>query len=107
MVKVIDTYIAGVNYNNEDGSSRKEILNDLPSNYQFVLENFYFEEEKAVKILTKDNKCVGYIPRTFAEEVFDYNQRKMILDTLYTPVIQNDLTRYNIKIYIRKLLSRK
>ena len=62
MYKIIETYIAGCSFDNQDGSCRREILSNLKLDSELILENYFFENEKAVRILTINNQCIGNIP---------------------------------------------
>ena len=102
MYKIIKTYIAGSNYDNEDGSCRKEILSELLFDCELLIENYYYEQEKAVKILASDNRCVGNIPKELAEEIFDCNEKGKVKTILYRPeYYKNGSVSHFIKIYVR------
>ncbi len=102
MLTVISTYIAGVNYNNENNESRKEILANIPLDKNFILENYKFCGKKAVKILTQDNKDIGNIPQDLAETIYDANSKGKVLYVIYKPQYYNDHSKaHNIKIYIK------
>lgn len=106
MYKIITTHIAGISFDNTDGSNRLEILKVQPFDSDFVLENYYFEDEKAVRVLTKDGLCVGNIPRDFAEFVFDNNQKGKIDYVIFKPKKYPDGSiSYNIKIYVKTHLK--
>lgn len=103
-MKVITTYIAGTKYLNEDGTKRSEILETLILDSPLLIENYYFEGEKAVRILTREKRCVGNVPREYAELVFDNNQKKYVSNILYKPIyFPNGSVRHNIAIYIKYL----
>ena len=102
MLKVISTYIAGVNYSNDNKESRKDILANIPLDESFILKNFIFCGKKAVKILTKDNKDIGNIPQDLAETIYDANSKGKVLYVIYKPQYYNDHSKaHNIKIYIK------
>ncbi len=60
--------IAGIQYNNSDGSSRKVILSRLHKGDKLVTrpeeDNPY--DKNAVKLLSSNGKTVGYLPRFVA-----------------------------------------
>lgn len=102
MYKIILVKIAGIYHDNPDGTNRKEILDNLPLDTDFVLENYYFENEKAVHITTTDGKCVGNIPKDLAPIMFDCNELGRIHYVFYKPkALPNGNKIYNVKIYIK------
>lgn len=104
-MKVITTYIAGTKYLNDDGTKRSEILETLILDSDLLIENYYFAGEKAVRVLTRDKRCVGNIPKEYADLVFDYNQKKCVPYIVYKPkYFPNGSMRHNIAIYIKGLI---
>ena len=102
MYKIIETYIAGCSFDNQDGSCRREILSNLKLDSELILENYFFENEKAVRILTINNQCIGNIPKDLSEEIFDFNEKDKIKVTLFRPKkYQNGTISYYIKLYIK------
>ena len=92
MYKIIETYIAGCSFDNQDGSCRREILSNLKLDSELILENYFFENEKAVRILTINNQCIGNIPKDLSEEIFDFNEKDKIKVTLFRPKKQQNGT---------------
>ena len=108
MLKTITTYIAGVNYNNEDGSCRKDILSELIFDSDLLLENYMFENEKAVRLLTYQKRCVGNIPKDLAQEIYEFNAKGKVKAVVYKPQFYNNGSiNHQIKIYIKTLLNSK
>ncbi len=102
MYKIIETYIAGCSFDNQDGSCRREILSNLKLDSELILENYFFENEKAVRILTVNNRCIGNIPKEFAKQIFDFNEKEKIKVALFRPKKhQNGTISYYIKLYIK------
>lgn len=102
MYKIITTHIAGINFVNPDDSSRMEILRGLPLDVDLKLENYYFEGEKAVKVLTMDGLCVGNIPKDLADFIYDNNAKNKIDYVIFKPKRYPDgYVIYNIKIYVK------
>ena len=102
MYKIRETYIAGCSFDNQDGSCRREILSNLKLDSELILENYFFENEKAVRILTINNQCIGNIPKDLSEEIFDFNEKDKIKVTLFRPKKhQNGTISYYIKLYIK------
>lgn len=63
-----NTYITGIQYNNSDGSSRKEILSRLHKGDKLVPapEEDNPVDKNAVKLMSTNGKTVGYVPRFVA-----------------------------------------
>lgn len=103
MYKIIITHIAGCSFNNEDGSIREDILKSLVLDSDLHLQNYLFDNEKAVKVLTLDNKCVGNIPKDLSELIFDNNESGKIKKVVYKPnQVVNGRYKHYVKIYIQK-----
>lgn len=108
MYKIISTHIAGVSYANEDGSSRREILKGCALDYEFMLQEYLYCGEKAVRVLTAEGECVGNIPRDVAEEVYDALQKGRFSLALYKPKrYPNGSVRSEIKIYLKEYSTLK
>ena len=102
MYKIIETYIAGCSFDNQDGSCRREILSNLKLDSELILENYFFENEKAVRILTINNQCIGNIPKEFAKQIFDFNEKEKIKVALFRKKkYSNGTISYYIKLYIK------
>lgn len=101
--KFLNIYIAGRNYDNEDGSSRQGYIDQLKDEDELLLETYFYQDEKAVKILTKGNKQIGNIPRDEATMIFDYIKENKIEKILYKPKWYNGrITDYRVEIFIKK-----
>ncbi|MDA3792436.1 MAG: HIRAN domain-containing protein [Elusimicrobia bacterium] len=63
-----NTYITGLQYDNTDGTSRKEILSKFHKgdhlSTQIDTNNTY--DKSAIKLLSTNGKTVGYVPRFVA-----------------------------------------
>ena len=84
-MKVFNTYIAGVTFNNDDGSNRKQILATLQANEELMLEQYLYEGSKAVRILTQKGQMVGNIPKDFAEMIYNAIENNAVYITMYNP----------------------
>ena len=73
----IVTALAGVTFDNEDGTSRQKLLRDYmarKTDATMNLEEFEYKGEPAVRVLI-DGQCVGNIPRSHVAEVLDVMDR--------------------------------
>lgn len=73
----IVTALAGVTFDNEDGTSRQKLLKDYmarKTDAHMTLEEFKYKGEPAVRVLI-DGKCVGNVPRSHVAEVLDVMDR--------------------------------
>ena len=73
----IVTALAGVTFNNEDGTSRQKILRDLKASGidgQLELEETEYKGSPAVRVLV-DGECVGMVPRSHVQEVLSIMNR--------------------------------
>lgn len=67
------------------------------------LENYFYNEAKAVKILTERNEMIGNIPADLAETVFDYVENSKIGKVKFAPhFYEGRITDYEVDIYIKK-----
>jgi len=79
------TKVAGVTFDNPDGSSRQEAIQGIGASvWRGNLKEFTLEREpdnphdpNSVKVLY-DNKCVGYIPKEQAIEVTKFVERDKV-----------------------------
>lgn len=53
--------LAGVTFENEDGTSRQKILKSLKEHDDLKVEKYKYNGEDAIKVLTLDNQCIGNI----------------------------------------------
>lgn len=103
MYKTIRTYIAGIKYNNDNGTNRMQIASNLEDGELLKLENYFYNEAKAVKILTERNEMIGNIPADLAETVFDYVENSKIGKVKFAPhFYEGRITDYEVDIYIKK-----
>ncbi len=69
-VEVFQTRVAGVSFNNEDGSSRQALLKGMQNDDPIILErepdNPY--DSNAIRVVAQKG-CIGYIPRDLAKIV--------------------------------------
>lgn len=70
-MRTIHSKVVGVTRDNDDGTSRQEIINEL-SEYDFLVlerdpQNYY--DTNAIKVLTDDNRQIGYLGQRLAEEL--------------------------------------
>lgn len=73
----IVTSLAGVTFDNEDGTSRQKLLKDFMARQgsaELRLEEFEYKGEPGVRVLI-DGQCVGNIPRSRVAEVLDVMDR--------------------------------
>lgn len=84
-MKLFNPYIAGVTFNNDDGSNRKEILATLQPNEELKLEQYLYEGSKAVRILTQKGQMVGNIPKDLAEMIYDAIEKNAVYMAMYDP----------------------
>lgn len=68
-LKQIETYIVGVTYNNDDGSSRQELLKTLKNNEQLYLQEYVFNGKPAYYVLNNNNKCLGNLSQDIANNL--------------------------------------
>ena len=63
-----------------------------------------FENEKAVRLLTYQKRCVGNIPKDLAQEIYDFNAKGKVKAVVYKPQLYNNGNiNHQIKIYIKML----
>lgn len=100
---IVSTYIAGKNYNNSDGSSRMEYISKLKENDLLLLEEYLYEGEKAVRILTLDKKEIGNVPRDDLSMVCKALDENKLEKVEFKPRWYNgSITDYRINIIIKK-----
>lgn len=69
--------IAGVTFDNEDGTSRQRLLKDLKvrgGDAHLELEEYEFKGKPAIRVMV-DGDCIGNIPKTRVAEVSDVLDR--------------------------------
>lgn len=90
------TNIAGVTFDNDDGSSRQKNLRDLETRGgegEVSLEEYYYKGHKAVRVLI-DGKCIGNIPKDRVQEALDLMDKEITAARLnietFTPNDEDD-----------------
>lgn len=72
-LELIETRVAGVTFENDDGTNRQEILKKCKPGDSIVLEHWPMpEDEYAVKVLRENGEQLGHIPREDAEDVAEW-----------------------------------
>ena len=73
------TNIAGVTFDNDDGTSRQKILRELKARGgegEVTLQEYYYKGHKAVHVLV-DGKCIGNIPKDRVQEALDLMDKEI------------------------------
>lgn len=73
------TNIAGVTFNNDDGSSRQNYLRDLEARGgegEVTLEEYYYKGHPAVHVMI-NGKCIGNIPKDRVQEALDIMDKEI------------------------------
>ncbi len=79
-LKKIKTSIVGVTFNNDDGSSRQNILQVLKNNDQLFLKEYTYNGSPAYYVLNKRGGCLGNLPQNIADLIKDkYDQREKLI----------------------------
>lgn len=100
---VLETYIAGIMHDNEDGESRREITKKLKNGDLLFLEECLYKNEKAVKIITQDKKLLGWIPAMISSNVYEYIIQGKIQKVEFTYEDNNkEIEKYRVKIFITR-----
>lgn len=101
-LKVFATYIAGVTFNNEDGTNRKKILATLQQNEELQLEPYLYEGAKAVKILTKKGQMIGNIPKDYSEFIYNSIENNTIFKAYYNPeYYEGRISQHCVRILLK------
>lgn len=73
------TNIAGVTFDNDDGTSRQKNLRELKARGgegEVTLQEYYYKGHKAVHVLI-DGKCIGNIPKDRVQEALDIMDKEI------------------------------
>lgn len=77
------TNIAGVTFDNDDGSSRQQILREIlekgEGDAEVTLDEFYYKGVQAVRVLV-DGRCIGNIPKHRVQDVREILDRIISAD---------------------------
>ena len=72
--------VAGVSFDNENGTSRQRYISKLHPNDPLGMESFDYEGSVAFHILDSDDHCIGNLPKEHIQYVLDhYNQGHRIV----------------------------
>ncbi|MDL2248758.1 TM2 domain-containing protein [Tyzzerella sp. OttesenSCG-928-J15] len=66
---VVEFNVAGVTYNNDDGSSRQRIISHMKDGAKVSFKPYAYNNELAIAIMNSNNNCIGNVPRTEIENV--------------------------------------
>lgn len=70
LLKDITVRVVGVSFNNDDGSSRQEILSTLSNGEALLLEYFEFENEPAYAVKTALGEQIGNLPKNLSSDIY-------------------------------------
>lgn len=70
LLKNITVRIVGVSFNNDDGSSRQEILSTISDGEALLLEYFEYENEPAYAVKTALGEQIGNLPKGLSADIY-------------------------------------
>lgn len=81
--------VAGVSFDNDDGSSRQRYISKLQPFDALGMESFEYEGSLAFHILDSDDHCIGNLPKEHIDFVLDHHRQG-----------------HDIKLYVNEILGR-
>lgn len=101
--KIYYSKIVGITFDNEDGKNRKNIIDKLNFNEKLRLEKYFYNNEKAVKVLTQNCETIGNIPRELSVEIYDLLENNEIKKIYFYPTKDKEkICVYRLKYLISK-----
>lgn len=70
LLKSITVRIVGVSFNNDDGSSRQDILSTISDGEALLLEYFEYENEPAYAVKTALGEQIGNLPKGLSADIY-------------------------------------
>lgn len=92
----------GVTFNNEDGSSRQNLISSLNVGELVKLSPYKYKEEDAIYILNSKNKILGNIPVEYATEITNKLHSNIIEKTIVEEA-NSFIDENNKKVYYLKV----
>lgn len=100
--------VAGVTFNNEDGTNRQKIIKNLHINQELKLVPYLFENKEAIYVKTLDNKIVGNIPHEHIKQITNKLSNNLINKVIvkennkFTNENNEEIYYLKIKLFINK-----
>lgn len=82
--------VAGVSFENDDGSSRQAYIAKLHEGDPLGLESFDYQGELAFHIITEDDLCIGSLPRDHIQFVKDHHAQGHFIEASVSEILGRD-----------------
>lgn len=96
------TNVAGVTFDNEDGTSRQKLIQKLCKNDDIILEPYIYENEDAIYVKNVDNQTLGNIPKEAVKNITEYIDYNLILK-VSVDTVNKFLNKNNVEIFYLKI----
>lgn len=83
------TYVAGVTYNNADGSSRQETIRKMSPGDSISFNATKFNGEPAIELHFKE-KMIGYLPKAEARINYQRIKNELLFDIVVETVVEEN-----------------
>jgi hypothetical protein len=83
------TYVAGVTYNNADGSSRQETIQKMSPGDVLSFNATKFNGEPAIELYYKE-KMIGYLPKAEARINYQRIKNELLFDIVVETVVEKN-----------------
>lgn len=94
--------VAGVTFDNEDGTSRQKLIENLHVGQKLKLVPYLFKNTDAVYVKTLNNKILGNIPSKHVKQIIDKLSKNLIKDVVVKEV-EKFTNEDNQEIYYLKI----
>ena len=96
----INSYIAGVKYDNEDGTSRQDAVKKLQEDDTVNLVASLFEGNPAIEVHSLDGEMLGYIPNKHKDTIYPLMQAGRVKQATVSSFYYKDNIKYvDLDIY--------
>lgn len=104
--------VAGVTFNNDNGTSRQRIISGLYQYDSLFLEPFTYEDKPAFHVVDCSGQCVGNVPAKLVDDFVSYRDKGYYIDLTVSEILGRDedgrrIPGYSLGLEVEVVVSEK
>lgn len=104
--------VAGVTFNNDNGTSRQRIISGLYQYDSLFLEPFTYEGKPAFHVVDCSGQCVGNVPAKLVDDFVSYRDKGYYIDLTVSEILGRDedgrrIPGYSLGLEVEVVVSEK